>query len=105
MSCRRQTSAYRLRRFSPSWSAGARAAATVALNGGEDGAKRLSTAGSSATLRGRLARLTESGNLAWSAAAFLISLVALLPIIALGLIALKSSGARSAFAQRAGASP
>jgi iron(III) transport system permease protein len=39
-----------------------------------------------------LARLTESGNLAWSASAFLISLVALLPIIALGLIALKSSG-------------
>src|SRR5262245_47600104 len=36
-------------------------------------------------------RLTESGTLAWSAAAFLISLIALLPIIALGLIALRSS--------------
>ena len=38
-----------------------------------------------------MARLTESGNLAWSAAAFLISLIALLPIIALGLIALRSN--------------
>ena len=40
----------------------------------------------------RLRRLRESGSLGWSAAALLISLIALLPIIALALIALKPSG-------------
>jgi iron(III) transport system permease protein len=43
-------------------------------------------------LRRRLARLKESGNLGWSAAAFLISLIALLPILAIALIALQPSG-------------
>jgi iron(III) transport system permease protein len=43
-------------------------------------------------LRRRLRRLTESGNLGWSAAAFAISLIALLPILAIALIALKPSG-------------
>ncbi|MGH6832688.1 MAG: iron ABC transporter permease, partial [Methyloceanibacter sp.] len=43
-------------------------------------------------MRRRLARLKESGNLGWSAAAFLISLIALLPIIAIALIALQPSG-------------
>ena len=51
---------------------------TVALNGAEDGVKRLS----GAVFRRRIARLAESGNLAWSAAAFIISLIVLLPIIA-----------------------
>lgn len=50
---------------------------TVALNGAEDGVKRLS----GAVFRRRIARLAESGNLAWSAAAFIISLIVLLPII------------------------
>jgi iron(III) transport system permease protein len=40
----------------------------------------------------RLRRLRESGSLGWSAAALLISLIALLPIIAIALIALKPSG-------------
>jgi iron(III) transport system permease protein len=43
-------------------------------------------------LRRRLERLRESGNLGWSAAALLISLIALLPVIAIALIALKPSG-------------
>ncbi|HEX5931980.1 MAG TPA: iron ABC transporter permease [Methyloceanibacter sp.] len=42
--------------------------------------------------RRRLARLKDSGNLGWSAAALLISLIALLPILAIGGIALKTSG-------------
>src|SRR6185312_12587397 len=58
-------------------STGAREAVTVALNGAEDGVKRLS----GAVFRRRIARLAESGNLAWSAAAFIISLIVLLPII------------------------
>ena len=61
---------------------------TVALNGAEDGVKRLS----GAVFRRRIARLAESGNLAWSAAAFIISLIVLLPIIALTFIAFRSSG-------------
>ena len=42
--------------------------------------------------RRKLARLKESGNLGWSVAAFLISLIALLPLLAIALIALKPSG-------------
>jgi iron(III) transport system permease protein len=42
--------------------------------------------------RRKLARLKESGNLGWSIAALLISLIALLPLIALILLALKPSG-------------
>jgi iron(III) transport system permease protein len=44
------------------------------------------------SFRRKLARLTESGNLGWSVAALLISLVALLPLLAIALIALKPSG-------------
>ena len=44
------------------------------------------------SFRRRLKRLTESGNLVWSAAAFVISLIALLPILAIAVIALKPSG-------------
>ena len=43
-------------------------------------------------LRRRLARLKENGNVGWSAAALLISLIALLPILAIVAIALKPSG-------------
>ena len=39
-----------------------------------------------------MARLKESGNLCWSAAAFLISLIALAPILAIAVIALRPSG-------------
>ena len=49
-----------------------------------------STAGPS--LRRRLARLKESGNLAWSLTALLISLVAILPLLAIAAIALQASG-------------
>jgi len=44
------------------------------------------------TFRRKLARLKQSGNLGWSVAAFLISLIALLPLLAIALIALKPSG-------------
>ena len=43
-------------------------------------------------LRRRVARLKESGNLGWSVAALVISLIALLPILAIAVIALKPSG-------------
>lgn len=43
-------------------------------------------------LRRRLARLKQSGNLGWSAAALLISLIALLPLLAVIAIALQTSG-------------
>ncbi|MGD9502263.1 MAG: ABC transporter permease, partial [Methyloceanibacter sp.] len=43
-------------------------------------------------LRRRLARLKESGNLAWSLAALVISLIAILPLLAIGAIALQASG-------------
>jgi iron(III) transport system permease protein len=43
-------------------------------------------------LRRRLARLRESGNLGWSVAALVISLIALAPVIAIGVLALQSSG-------------
>ena len=39
-----------------------------------------------------MARLKESGNLCWSAAACLISLIALAPILAIAVIALRPSG-------------
>ena len=42
--------------------------------------------------RRRLARLTESGNLAWSAAALILSLIAFAPLIAIAVIALQPSG-------------
>jgi iron(III) transport system permease protein len=90
-SCKRQTCACRLRQSLRSWSVGAKEAATVALNGA-DGAKHKRDALGGAAFRRKIARLWESGNLAWSAAAFLISLIALLPIIALTLIAARSSG-------------
>ena len=47
---------------------------------------------SSTAGRRRLARLKESGNLAWSLAALLISLVAILPLLAIAAIALQASG-------------
>lgn len=43
-------------------------------------------------MRRRLARLRESGNLGWSAAALAISLLTLLPILAIAFIALGPSG-------------
>ncbi len=43
-------------------------------------------------LRGRLARLGESGNLGWSLAATIISLIAIAPIMAIFVLALRSSG-------------
>ncbi|MGH6749007.1 MAG: iron ABC transporter permease, partial [Methyloceanibacter sp.] len=43
-------------------------------------------------MRRRLKRLVEGGNLAWSAAAFILSLIALAPIIAIAVIALRPSG-------------
>jgi iron(III) transport system permease protein len=48
--------------------------------------------GSAVSIRRRLARLTESGNLRWSVAAALIALLALLPVIAIAVLALGSSG-------------
>jgi iron(III) transport system permease protein len=42
--------------------------------------------------RGRVSRLRESGNLGWSIAALIISLITLAPVIAVGVLALKSSG-------------
>jgi len=43
-------------------------------------------------LRRRIGRLTESGNLGWSLAALVISLIAISPLIAIGVLALGSSG-------------
>jgi iron(III) transport system permease protein len=43
-------------------------------------------------MRRRIARLRESGNLAWSAAASIISLIAIAPVIAIGVLARGSSG-------------
>jgi iron(III) transport system permease protein len=53
---------------------------------------RMSTHSPQGPLRRRIARLRESGNLAWSAAALIISLVAIAPVIAIGVLALGSSG-------------
>ncbi len=43
-------------------------------------------------VRRRIARLRQSGNLAWSIAALIISLIAIAPVIAIGVLALGSSG-------------
>jgi len=75
-----------------SWSTGAREAGTVSLNGAEGDPKRPSEAGQRGPLSRRLKRLEESGNLGWSAGAFLISLIALAPILAIAVIALRPSG-------------
>ncbi|HZP10303.1 iron ABC transporter permease [Methyloceanibacter sp.] len=45
-----------------------------------------------APLRRRLRRLVESGNLGWSIAALILSLIALAPVIAIAVIALRPSG-------------
>ncbi len=45
-----------------------------------------------APLRRRLRRLVESGNLGWSVAALVLSLIALAPVIAIAAIALRPSG-------------
>jgi len=42
-------------------------------------------------VRRRIARARSSGNLAWSVAALLISLIAIAPVIAIGVLALQSS--------------
>ena len=55
-------------------------------------AKAQSATNEHVAFRRKLARLRESGNLGWSIAAFLISLIALLPLLAIALIALKPSG-------------
>jgi iron(III) transport system permease protein len=49
-------------------------------------------AGERVPFRRKLARLTESGNLGWSVAALAISLIALLPLLAIITLALRSSG-------------
>jgi len=56
------------------------------------GAKGESPSQARLALRRRLARLNESGNLAWSLAALVISLLALAPIAAIAILALQSSG-------------
>ena len=43
-------------------------------------------------VRRRIARLRQSGNLGWSIAALIISLIAIAPVIAIGVLALGSSG-------------
>ncbi len=48
--------------------------------------------GRAVSIRRRLARLTDSGNLRWSVAAALIALLALLPVISIAVLALGSSG-------------
>ncbi len=72
--------------------AGAREAGTVSPNAAKGEATARGVAPERPPLRRRLARLKESGNLGWSAAAFLISLIALLPILAIAVIALQPSG-------------
>src|SRR3990170_381628 len=89
---RRPISACRQRRSRPSWPAGAREAGTVSPNAAKGEATARGVVPERSPLRRRLARLKESGNLGWSAAAFFISLIALLPILAIALIALRSSG-------------
>lgn len=49
-------------------------------------------AGSGGVIRRRLSRLTESGNLAWSSAATVVSLIAIAPVIAIVVLAARSSG-------------
>lgn len=55
-------------------------------------AKAQSTESGRVSFRRKFARLKESGNLGWSIAALIISLIALLPLFAIAAIALKSSG-------------
>ncbi|HET7851257.1 MAG TPA: iron ABC transporter permease, partial [Methyloceanibacter sp.] len=43
-------------------------------------------------MRRHFARLRDSGNLAWSVAASIISLIAIGPVLAIGVLALQSSG-------------
>jgi len=43
-------------------------------------------------MRRRIARLRDSGNLAWSIAATIISLIAIAPVLAILVLALQSSG-------------
>ncbi len=60
-----------------------------------DGTERVTLArdgGRAAPRRGAFARLTKGDGFAWSAAALLITLIALLPILSIGLLALKPSG-------------
>ena len=52
----------------------------------------MTEAGKPISFRRRLARLTESGNLGWSVAALVLSLIALAPLIAIAVIALGPSG-------------
>lgn len=70
--------------------ASAKAAGTVSLAGArQDSAIHR---GEPAPFRRKLARLTESGNLGWSVAALVLSLIALAPIIAIAVIAFQPSG-------------
>src|SRR6476659_3368438 len=43
-------------------------------------------------MRRRIARLRDSGNLAWSVAATIISLIAIAPVVTIFVLALQSSG-------------
>ncbi len=71
---------------------GAKAAQLASLTAANKVAQARSKAGIRVPLRRKLARLKESGNLAWSVAAFLVSLTTLLPIFAIAVIALRPSG-------------
>jgi iron(III) transport system permease protein len=78
------------KRSAPSWQR-APAARTVSLASAEQhtaDSRPLETV----SLRRKLARLTESGNLGWSVAALVFSAIALAPIIAIAVIALQPSG-------------
>ncbi len=70
--------------------AGAKAAGTVSLAGARRDAAI--HRGEPVPFRRKLARLTESGNLGWSVAALVLSLIALAPIIAIAVIAFQPSG-------------
>ncbi|MEE8633701.1 MAG: iron ABC transporter permease, partial [Methyloceanibacter sp.] len=63
----------------------------VSLTGSKPDAAK-SHASEPPTLRRRLARLSESGNLGWSIAALVLSFIALGPIIAIAVIAFQPSG-------------
>jgi len=62
---------------------------TVSLNSSD---RRRGRESPRAPFRRRLKRLVESGNLGWSAAAFILSLITLAPIISVAAIALQPSG-------------
>jgi iron(III) transport system permease protein len=62
---------------------------TVSLTGPKQDSRQLS---GTPTLRRRLARLSESGNLGWSIAALVLSLIAIGPVIAIAAIAFHPSG-------------